>query len=118
MGTVQPQNQRYKKVHTVYVDEDTYKILKTIKKRNRLDNLGQSVESIIKGTAHRKEMLRLERDNDLLNKKLEGFNFLKTKSSQQEVQLEEVRNKVGSLEEGNLMLTKALAQLASSLKPG
>ncbi len=106
---------RAKKAHTVYVDEKTYKILKTIKKKNGLDNLGQSVESILMGTAHRREMLRLESDNDLLNKKLKDFDLLKTINRQQEAQLEEMRNKIDSLEIRNIKLTTTIEQLASSL---
>lgn len=104
-----------KKVHTVYVDDKTHTALKKVKKKYRLDNLGQAVGSIIDGTALKREIRRLERDNDLLNKKLESYDLLKTKSRQKEGQLEEMRNKVDSLEERNLMLTKALEQLTNSL---
>ncbi|HHF2905986.1 TPA: hypothetical protein ACPJZ5_003804 [Vibrio diabolicus] len=104
-----------KRVHTVYVDDKTHTVLKTIKKKEQLDNLGQSVESIIDGTALKREIRRLERDNDLLNKKLESYNLLKTKSRQQEVQLEEMRNKIDSLEKRNITLTTTIEQLASSL---
>ncbi|MDS1911103.1 hypothetical protein [Vibrio parahaemolyticus] len=104
-----------KRVHTVYVDDSTHKVLESIKKKKGLDNLGQSVESIINGTAFRREILRLEKDNYSLNEKLENFSLLKAKYRQQRDQLEEIRNKVDSLEERNLMLTKALEQLTNSL---
>lgn len=104
-----------KKVHTVYVDDKTHTTLKNVKKKYRLDNLGQAVGSIIDGTALKREIRRLERDNDLLNKKLESYDLLKTKSRQKESQLEEMRNKVDSLEERNLMLTKALERLTNYL---
>ncbi|NNN45998.1 MULTISPECIES: hypothetical protein [unclassified Vibrio] len=66
-------------------------------------------------TAFRREILRLEKDNYSLNEKLENFSLLKAKYRQQRDQLEEIRNKVDSLEERNLMLTKALEHLTNSL---
>ncbi|MFA0626651.1 hypothetical protein AB4589_02295 [Vibrio sp. 10N.222.49.A3] len=103
-------------VHTVYVDDSTHKVLKTIKKKERLNNLGQSVESIIDGTAFKREIRRLENANDLLHQQLKDLPILQESNRQQEIQLREMRDKTESLEQRNLMLTKALEQLASSLK--
>ncbi|MEZ8283454.1 hypothetical protein BCU17_13060 [Vibrio splendidus] len=103
-------------VHTVYVDDSTHKFLKAIKKKKRLNNLGQSVESIIDGTAFKREIRRLENANDLLHKQLKDLPILQESNRQQEIQLREMRDKTESLEQRNLMLTKALEQLASSLK--
>ena len=103
-------------VHTVYVDDSTHKVLKTIKKQERLNNLGQSVESIIDGTAFKREIRRLENANDLLHNQLKDLPILKESNRKQEIQLREMRDKTESLEQRNLMLTKALEQLASSLK--
>lgn len=107
---------RARKVHTVYVDDKTLTTLKKVKKKYRLDNLGQSVESIIDGTALKREIRRLERDNDLLHKQLKDLPILQESNRQQEIQLREMRDKAESLEQRNLMLTKALDQLASSLR--
>ncbi|WP_044366079.1 hypothetical protein [Vibrio fluvialis] len=104
-----------KRVHTVYVDDSTHKVLESIKKKKGLDNLGQSVESIINGTAFRREILRLEKDNYSLNEKLENFSLLKAKYRQQRDQLEEMRNKIDSLEKRNITLTTTIEQLVSSL---
>ncbi|WP_114634195.1 hypothetical protein [Vibrio splendidus] len=103
-------------VHTVYVDDSTHKVLKTIKKQERLNNLGQSVESIIDGTAFKREIRRLENANDLLHNQLKDFPILQESNRKQEIQLREMRDKTESLEQRNLMLTKALEQLVSSLK--
>ena len=103
-------------VHTVYVDDSTHKALKAIKKKERLNNLGQSVESIIDGTAFKREIRRLENANDLLHNQLKDFPILQESNRKQEIQLREMRDKTESLEQRNLMLTKALEQLASSLK--
>ncbi|MEZ9779227.1 hypothetical protein AB4292_01310 [Vibrio cyclitrophicus] len=103
-------------VHTVYVDDSTHKALKAIKKKERLNNLGQSVESIIDGTAFKREIRRLENANDLLHNQLKDLPILKESNRKQEIQLREMRDKTESLEQRNLMLTKALEQLASSLK--
>ena len=103
-------------VHTVYVDDSTHKVLKTIKKQERLNNLGQSVESIIDGTAFKREIRRLENANDLLHNQLKDLPILKESNRKQEIQLREMRDKTESLEQRNLMLTKALEQLVSSLK--
>ena len=103
-------------VHTVYVDDSTHKVLKTIKKQERLNNLGQSVESIIDGTAFKREIRRLENANDLLHNHLKDLPILKESNRKQEIQLREMRDKTESLEQRNLMLTKALEQLVSSLK--
>ncbi|WP_154723816.1 hypothetical protein [Vibrio cyclitrophicus] len=103
-------------VHTVYVDDSTHKVLKTIKKQKRLNNLGQSVESIIDGTAFKREIRRLENANDLLHNQLKDFPILQESNRKQEIQLREMRDKTESLEQRNLMLTKALEQLVSSLK--
>ncbi|MEZ8727111.1 hypothetical protein [Vibrio cyclitrophicus] len=103
-------------VHTVYVDDSTHKVLKTIKKQERLNNLGQSVESIIDGTAFKREIRRLENANDLLHNQLKDLPILQESNRKQEIQLREMRDKTESLEQRNLMLTKALEQLVSSLK--
>ncbi|MBY7661917.1 hypothetical protein JFJ08_14580 [Vibrio atlanticus] len=103
-------------VHTVYVDDSTHKVLKTIKKKERLNNLGQSVESIIDGTAFKREIRRLENANDLLHNQLKDLPILQESNRKQEIQLREMRDKTESLEQRNLMLTKALEQLVSSLK--
>ena len=103
-------------VHTVYVDDSTHKVLKTIKKQKRLKNLGQSVESIIDGTAFKREIRRLENANDLLHNQLKDLPILQESNRKQEIQLREMRDKTESLEQRNLMLTKALEQLVSSLK--
>ncbi len=103
-------------VHTVYVDDSTHKVLKAIKKKERLNNLGQSVESIIDGAAFKREIRRLENANDLLHNQLKDLPILKESNRKQEIQLREMRDKTESLEQRNLMLTKALEQLASSLK--
>lgn len=103
-------------VHSVYVDDSTHKALKAIKKKERLNNLGQSVESIIDGTAFKREIRRLENANDLLHNQLKDLPILKESNRKQEIQLREMRDKTESLEQRNLMLTKALEQLASSLK--
>lgn len=103
-------------VHTVYVDDSTHKALKAIKKKERLNNLGQSVESIIDGTAFKREIRRLENANDLLHNQLKDLPILKESNRKQEIQLREMRDKTESLEQRNLMLTKALEQLVSSLK--
>ncbi|HHX8357288.1 TPA: hypothetical protein ACVOYQ_001447 [Vibrio alginolyticus] len=103
-------------VHTVYVDDSTHKVLKTIKKQERLNNLGQSVESIIDGTAFKREIRRLENANDLLHNQLKDLPILQEINRKQEIQLREMRDKTESLEQRNLMLTKALEQLVSSLK--
>lgn len=107
---------RARKVHTVYVDDKTLTTLKKVKKKYRLDNLGQSVESIIDGTAFKREIRRLENANDLLHQQLKDLSILQESNRQQEIQLREMRDKTESLEQRNLMLTKALEQLASSLK--
>ncbi|RBP84701.1 hypothetical protein EBI01_03995 [Marinomonas rhizomae] len=105
-----------KRSHPVYVDDSTHKVLASIKKEHGLDNLGQSVGLIIEGILHRRKILRLEKDKASLNRQLNNFDLLKTKTQQKEEQLEEIRNKISSLEERNLMLTKALEQLSILLK--
>lgn len=107
---------RERKVYTVYVDDKTHTVLKKVKKKYRLDNLGQAVESIIDGAALKREIQRLENANGLLQKKLKGLHILQESNRQKEIQLREMHDKTESLEQRNLMLTKALDQLASSLR--
>ncbi|KDN30360.1 hypothetical protein VFDL14_06430 [Vibrio fortis] len=107
---------RERKVHTVYVDDKTHTVLKKVKKKYRLDNLGQAVESIIDGAALKREIQRLENANGLLQKKLKDLHILQESNRQKEIQLREMHDKTESLEQRNLMLTKALDQLASSLR--
>lgn len=103
------------KSYSVSIDEKTYRLFESIKKRNKLNNLSQAAEYIIKETVFQREIARLDDKNRILINKMGKLKELERKYIENKKLLDELRNKTKSLEKDNSTLTDTIKTLNNLL---
>ncbi|HBC3410527.1 TPA: hypothetical protein KDY13_002779 [Vibrio parahaemolyticus] len=104
-----------KKELSITVNKDVHNVLNKIKKDGDLDNLSQSIESLINNSAFRREILRLERSNHSLKRRLERIENNNKKYNDQKKEIEVMKKRIESLDERNLILSYVIEELMNQL---
>jgi gamma-glutamylcyclotransferase (GGCT)/AIG2-like uncharacterized protein YtfP len=97
------------KRYIVNVEKDTYRSLKKIQQNQKLSSLGKAVDSLFDGGVFRREIVRLEQSNKVLENRLTKAE----KNVRQKVEAE-IKQKIELLEEQIRVLNLAIKTLSKT----